>query len=955
MPQRLALIIAVSTYEDPKFQPLPAATADAKALSEVLSNPEIGSFVVTHAVDITAERLRVVLEDFFEDAQHEDTLFVHLSCHGVKKIGELYFAGSNTEFDRIKSTGVSAQFVNQLMGESKSTRIIASLDCCFSGAFVKGFSSRGTDQSVSLESFENGRGTYVISASTSIQYAYEGDELAAESPRPAVFTGAMVEGLQSGDADTNRDGFITPQELYDYVYAEVRKITVEQTPMIANHNVRGTVVIARSPVTATADAPDPEFERVIPVLPTAKPLATPSKISPSLGRLTLSFSGNGKWATSFALGALQTMQRLELYDQATRVNAVSSGGVPSFADAVAKQSIPNLRTLKEQSWQEDQLLSAAEELASKRLRFPALLPATLALIKNTIPLVLALAAFGSIVGFASRWLGILEVTPNGLQLASWVVGVAGAGLILFAGIDLLRRGWQSTRYATESIDEFLLILRRLTMRLTVFFTFSLIVLPGSTVLLERLTQSGRIGAPTARAFIDLRLVRETVCGDRGMIAHSTCSYQFGKLPLTNIPLAVATCVVLFYALVLLAINLPDGRSRAIVVIAKVVGLAICILTALLASTVVVSALLFVATQPLSWKVIVGFIITCCLVPLIREAGDSDLFSAMAFYRQRLARGLQTYTLNDKAGNWSGTNLRKVVGPPFYSLTSQPEVAILATRIHGWYGASGERRVGRDTVVVLAAGVTESGDRFSCSAEAYRADTPYMDARYVLGLLTYSSTLRGPAWRPLQIVRSLADAQGTCFIVQPGKEIPTERAVTGIFFPFARLARLLKPLAAAVHPMGPQHMMEVTSGSLHDPLGLIGGLLSSPDELLCFHTENRTTLFQTVRESIEKAEENTGALIDLDLKQLEQLASNSQTHVVLSGTCRYADGRECLLLLAVMSPPKRIFARGSARRANSRTLRFGVANGRTAADEVLAVRELYVAMSEGISGRATAKS
>ena len=130
------------------------------------------------------------------------------------------------------------------------------------------------------------------------------------------------------------------------------------------------------------------------------------------------------------------------------------------------------------------------------------------------------------------------------------------------------------------------------MRLTVFFTFSLIVLPGSTVLLERLTQSGRIGAPTARAFIDLRLVRETVCGDRGMIAHSTCSYQFGKLPLTNIPLAVATCVVLFYALVLLAINLPDGRSRAIVVIAKVVGLAICILTALLASTVVVSALLF---------------------------------------------------------------------------------------------------------------------------------------------------------------------------------------------------------------------------------------------------------------------------------------------------------------------------------------------------------------------------
>jgi hypothetical protein len=575
VPQRLALIIAVSTYEDPKFQPLPAATADAKALSGVLSNPEIGSFVVTPAVDITAERLRVVLEDFFESAQHEDTLFLHLSCHGVKKIGELYFAGSNTEFDRIKSTGVSAQFINQLMDESKSTRIIASLDCCFSGAFVKGFSSRGTDESVSLESFENGRGTYVISASTSIQYAYEGDKLAEESPRPAVFTGAMVEGLQSGDADTNRDGFITPQELYDYVYAEVRKITVEQTPTIANHNVRGTVVIARSPVAATADAPDPEAERVLPVLPTVKPLATPSKISPSLGHLTLSFSGQGKWATSFALGALQTMQHLGLYDQATRVNAVSSGGVPSFVDVVAKQSFPDQRTLREQSWQEDQLLSAAQELASTRLRFSALLPATLALIKNTVPLVLALAALGGVVGFASRWLRLLTVTPSGLQLASWEIRVAGAGVILVASIDLLRRGWQSTRYATANLDEELLYFRRLIMRATVSFTFFLIVLPGATVVLEHLTQSGGLGAPTTRALIDLGLVRATVCGDRSIFADKACSYQLGKLPLTNIPLAVAMCVVLFYVLVLLAVNLPNGGHRAVVAIVKVVGVAIC--------------------------------------------------------------------------------------------------------------------------------------------------------------------------------------------------------------------------------------------------------------------------------------------------------------------------------------------------------------------------------------------
>jgi hypothetical protein len=55
----------------------------------------------------------------------------------------------------------------------------------------------------------------------------------------------LVEGLRSGDADANEDGFISVDELYDYVCERVRERAPGQTPGMAG-DVRGDIRIARS-------------------------------------------------------------------------------------------------------------------------------------------------------------------------------------------------------------------------------------------------------------------------------------------------------------------------------------------------------------------------------------------------------------------------------------------------------------------------------------------------------------------------------------------------------------------------------------------------------------------------------------------------------------------------------------------------------------------------------------
>ncbi|MFD3589695.1 Hsp70 family protein [Streptomyces sp. NPDC058683] len=247
-----ALIIANSTYDDDHFATLPAATADAAALAEVLGAPDIGGFEVETLVDVPQRPAMRALESFFTKAARDDLLLLHLSLHGWKDTrGRLHFIMRDTELDYLRATAVPAEVLGDWMGASRSRRIVVLLDCCYSGAFPMNALRRGAGTpTVDVAEPFAGNGRVVLTASTALQYAYEGEREVRHSRAPAqpsVFTSAVVGGLRDGSADLDGDGFVSVEELYEYVHEQVRNRIAGQTPTLSVDSAQGTIYLARSP------------------------------------------------------------------------------------------------------------------------------------------------------------------------------------------------------------------------------------------------------------------------------------------------------------------------------------------------------------------------------------------------------------------------------------------------------------------------------------------------------------------------------------------------------------------------------------------------------------------------------------------------------------------------------------------------------------------------------------
>jgi hypothetical protein len=255
---RSALIVASDQYSDPGLRQLHAPATDAQALAAVLQDPKIGGFQVRTLLNQPAHGVNEAVEEFFADRRPDDLLLLHISCHGVKdEDGELYFATVNTKLRRLGATAVAAEFVNRRMNRSRSRRVLLLLDCCYAGAFERGMTARaGTG--IGIEEQFSGRGRAVITASSAMEYAFEGDELAdTQEQQPSVFTSALVEGLETGEADRDQDGLVGLDEMYDYVYDRVRATTPNQTPSKWTFGVQGELVIARRSRPITTPAPLP--------------------------------------------------------------------------------------------------------------------------------------------------------------------------------------------------------------------------------------------------------------------------------------------------------------------------------------------------------------------------------------------------------------------------------------------------------------------------------------------------------------------------------------------------------------------------------------------------------------------------------------------------------------------------------------------------------------------------
>ena len=256
---KIALLIGVSEYE-PGLEGLPSAVNDVTAMQQVLTNPDMGEFAVD-AVTVLQNPDRQTMETaiyhLFANRAKEDLVLLYFSGHGVvDEGGEFYFANRFTRKDQgrvIPPTAVAARSVRDWLEQSRSQHKVIILDSCFSGAFAKGVKAKDSG-SINPEQFLGGKGTAILTASTSTQYA-----LAQDGFDLSIYTHYLVEGIRTGGADQGDDGWIDMEELHAYTSSKVKEAAPAMTPEFYPVKDGYKIRLAKSP----KDDPQLKYRKVV--------------------------------------------------------------------------------------------------------------------------------------------------------------------------------------------------------------------------------------------------------------------------------------------------------------------------------------------------------------------------------------------------------------------------------------------------------------------------------------------------------------------------------------------------------------------------------------------------------------------------------------------------------------------------------------------------------------------
>ncbi|MFM2429932.1 MAG: hypothetical protein RLZZ511_1145 [Cyanobacteriota bacterium] len=243
---KVALLIGVGEYlPSSGLQNLAAAARDVAAMRDVLVQPEIGGFAeadVTVLLNPEPQGMREALERLFAGRKADDLVVLYFSGHGVvDDFGTFHLTTARTDKGLLNSTAIPAGFVHGLMEGRGSKRQVVILDCCFSGAFANDMKAKG--EAVNLQSQLGGKGRAVLTSSSATEYSFEQKEAAL-----SVYTQYVVEGLRTGIADGDGDGWISVDELHEFAQAKVGEVAPAMQPRIYTSEGGYKIMLAQAPV-----------------------------------------------------------------------------------------------------------------------------------------------------------------------------------------------------------------------------------------------------------------------------------------------------------------------------------------------------------------------------------------------------------------------------------------------------------------------------------------------------------------------------------------------------------------------------------------------------------------------------------------------------------------------------------------------------------------------------------
>ncbi len=234
--ERWAVVIGVGAYESSAIPRLKYTVSDAEAIYQTLVGP--AGFKKDHVLLLTdrSERkptlrnVKWALGTFLgRSAKKDDTVLIFFAGHGAPEVDTRglerdglakYLIPSDADPDDLYSTALPMDELQTIFARIESERVVAFLDACYSGAaggrtFAAKRTRAGTVDDLFLERLTRSKGRAIVTASRPTEVSIELPDLGH-----GIFTYYLVQGLK-GAADSNRDGIVTLQELYEYLEQQV--------------------------------------------------------------------------------------------------------------------------------------------------------------------------------------------------------------------------------------------------------------------------------------------------------------------------------------------------------------------------------------------------------------------------------------------------------------------------------------------------------------------------------------------------------------------------------------------------------------------------------------------------------------------------------------------------------------------------------------------------------------
>jgi uncharacterized protein YjbI with pentapeptide repeats len=281
--KRKALIVSISKYDhNSKFSSLDFCENDANEVYNILKEQgyEIGANLMLVG-RVEWSKMRDEIIKFFTDRtlKPEDTLFFYFSGHGYleKNTGRTYLSTSEMHPERPERRGIPFDELITYLNLSNSERIMAVLDCCYSGALeMPGGGNRMKDEYTKAEKGEeiaslantniartvdrlikSGQGKCVLASSLEEHRSFK-----MEGSPYSLFTYFLIQGLKGANGESvDINGYVTPELLSNYANKKIYELaTIKQKP-IMKIDATGEIILAHYPDLANIQQQEAAFQR----------------------------------------------------------------------------------------------------------------------------------------------------------------------------------------------------------------------------------------------------------------------------------------------------------------------------------------------------------------------------------------------------------------------------------------------------------------------------------------------------------------------------------------------------------------------------------------------------------------------------------------------------------------------------------------------------------------------